>query len=289
MIETINIVGHDTWYLERPWCRGLGSPQGFGAVFNQKKNNNITYFIRDGIYNVDDCESKVKVALLTECRPFDIQGRYDFVLHNQHKFDHVVTYDDQLIKQLPDKSCPTPEGGTWVWPEKKQLIYPKSKLCSYIVSNKNTTAEQKMRVELLRLFYQNKKQYPHVDLFGRGHNPFPEDHDNDFDGKVEIAKDYAFSITMENWIQDNYFSEKIMDCFMMGTVPIYFGAREIGNYFNLNGIIIVNSIKDVLEVINNLSFEKYQKMMPSIVENYELAKKHIDTVSYSYNKFIRNS
>jgi len=286
-MEAINIVGYKTWYSEQPWCRGLGTPKKSKITFDQKKNNTLTYFIRDGIYKVDEYESQTKVALLTECRPFDIQDRYGYILRNQQKFDYVVTYDDQLIKELPLKTCPSPEGGTWVWPANRQKLYDKTKLCSYIVSTKQTTAEQKMRVKLLQLFYNFKDRFPNVDLFGRGHNPFPEDHDNDFDGKVHILKDYAFSIALENWVQDNYFSEKLIDCFMVGTVPIYMGARRIGEYFNTDGIILVESIDDVLSALSTLSFEKYNQMLPAIKENYERARHHIDTVSYSYNKYIR--
>jgi len=285
----INIVGYSTWYSERPWCRGLAPSRAFQVTFDQQENNDITYFIRDGIYQVDEIDSRVKVALLTECRPFDIQDRYGFVSRNEHKFDHIITYDDKLIAEFPDKTHPTPEGGTWVWPAEKQRLYNKTKLCSYMVSIKQTTQEQKMRVDLLKLFYKFKDQFSGVDLYGRGHNPFPEDHDNTFDGKVEILKDYAFSIALENWIQDNYFSEKIMDCFMVGTVPIYMGARKIGDYFNSDGIIIVNSIEEVLKEVDSLSFERYNKMMKAIRENFEIAKNHYDTVSYSYDTCIKGA
>ena len=102
-----------------------------------------------------------------------------------------------------------------------------------------------------------------------------------------ILKDYAFSITLENWIQDNYFSEKIMDCFMLGTVPIYMGAKKILDYFDSEGIIIVNSINEIIQEVDNLSFEKYESMLPAIRENFNRAKKHIDTVNYSYNKYLK--
>ena len=287
MTDTINIVGYETWYSERPWCRGLNPDHNFNITYDKLRDNNITYFIRDGIYKVDEVQSKIKVALLTECRPFDIQGRYNFVEDNSQKFDYVVSYDDQLIEKLPDKICPTPEGGTWVWPAHLQRVYKKKKLCSYVVSDKYTTKEQKLRVDLLKYFYQNRDHYKNLGLYGRGHNPFPENHDYEFDGKSMILKDYAFSITLENWVQDNYFSEKIMDCFMLGTVPIYMGARKILDYFDPAGIIVVNSIDEILKELDNLSFERYEKMMPAVKENFQRCKKHIDTVSYSYNRYIK--
>ena len=156
-----------------------------------------------------------------------------------------------------------------------------------MVSDKNTTVEQKFRVDLLKYFYQNKDKYNSIGLYGRGHNPFPENHDYEFDGKSMILKDYAFSITIENWIQDNYFSEKIMDCFMLGTVPIYMGARKIFKYFNPDGMILADSFEKIIDEINNLSFEKYEMMKPAIEENFTIAKKHIDTVGYSYNEYIK--
>jgi hypothetical protein len=287
MKDTINIVGYDTWYSEKPWCRGLNSGRNFDVVHNKINENKTTYFIRDGIYQVDDVESEVKIALLTECRPFDIQDRYGFVERNNEKFDYIVSYDDQLIAKFPGKICPTPEGGTWVWPSHLQGIYKKKKLCSYIASDKSTTKEQQFRVQLLKYFYSNKERYSDIGLYGRGHNPFPENHDYEFDGKSIILKDYAFSITLENWVQDNYFSEKIMDCFMLGTVPIYMGARKILDYFNPDGIVLVDSFEKIIDEVNNLSFDKYQKMLPAIKENFERAQDHIDTISYSYNRYIR--
>jgi len=284
---TINIVGYKAWYSESPWNRGLATNRPFKVTFDKLDENNITYFIRDGIYQVDNIESDIKVALLTECRPFDVQDRYGFVEKNNKKFDYIVTYDNELLSKFPNKGCPTPEGGTWVWPEYVQKIYPKNKLCSYVVSNKNHTREQKLRVQLLKYFYDNRNKYRDIGLYGRGHNPFPENHDFEFDGKRLILKDYAFSITLENWIQDNYFSEKIMDCFMLGTVPIYMGARDIGKYFNLDGVILVESVEDILNVLPTLSMKKYKHMLPAIKENFELAKNHYDTVNYSYNTYIK--
>ena len=286
-MTTINIVGYKTWYSERPWCRGLSTPSQFSVTFDQSENNVITYFIRDGIYEANNYESEIKIALLTECRPFDIQDRYGFIERNHNLFDRIVTYDDVLIELFPNKVCPSPEGGTWVWPQRLQRVYSKTKLCSYFVSDKCVTEEQKFRVALLKYFYDNRGKYQDLGLYGRGHNPFPENHDFEYDGKSLILKDYAFSIALENWIQDNYFSEKLMDCFMVGTVPIYMGARKVGEYFNLDGMILVESMDDVLKVLPTLSMEKYKQMLPAIQENFELAKNHYDTVGYSYNRYIK--
>tara|TARA_Y100000310_G_C20691265_1_gene822396 strand:+ start:2850 stop:3713 length:864 start_codon:yes stop_codon:yes gene_type:complete len=287
MKKKINIVGRSNWYDKMDcWCRGLEYPKDFDAVFNNKKNNEITYFITDGAFEVDEIESKIKVALPTECRPYDGNKIYDFIEKNYYKFDFIATYDDRLIKLFPEKTCPIPEGGTWIWPQNFHKIHKKTKLCSYISSLKSSTPEQKLRVKLINFLYQNKNEYD-IDLYGRGHNPYPEDHGVDYDGKASILKDYAFSITIENWQQDHYFSEKLMDCLMVGTIPIYKGARKIQNYFNPEGLIIAETTEDILEATKTLSFDMYEQKIEAVKENFKKSKKFIDSVSYHYNKYIK--
>ena len=40
---------------------------------------------------------------------------------------------------------------------------------------------------------------------------------------------------MENNIEPDYFTEKLIDCFLTGTVPIYLGPKQVENYFDPNG------------------------------------------------------
>jgi hypothetical protein len=61
-----------------------------------------------------------------------------------------------------------------------------------------------------------------MDLYGRGYNPV--------EYKLKCLKDYAFSLTIENTKKDYYFTEKLIDCFMTGTVPIYWGCPSIQKF-----------------------------------------------------------
>ena len=40
-----------------------------------------------------------------------------------------------------------------------------------------------------------------------------------------------------------YFTEKLLDCFLTRTVPVYWGCPDIYEYFDLDGIIHVNNPK----------------------------------------------
>ena len=41
-----------------------------------------------------------------------------------------------------------------------------------------------------------------------------------------------------------YFNEKIIDCFFSGTIPIYWGTKNISKYFDENGIIFFPNIDE---------------------------------------------
>jgi len=61
-------------------------------------------------------------------------------------------------------------------------------------------------------------------------------HDQRIKGTLENKKDglekYEFSIAIENCVERDYFSEKITDCFLTNTTPIYYGCPDIKRFFN---------------------------------------------------------
>ena len=50
----------------------------------------------------------------------------------------------------------------------------------------------------------------------------------------------------------------------MGTVPIYMGSPNIGKYFNIDGIIILDKTFDV----GSLTAELYQDKLEAIKDNF---------------------
>jgi hypothetical protein len=80
--------------------------------------------------------------------------------------------------------------------------------------------------------------------------------------------DYMFSVIIENDSYETYFTEKITDCFATGTIPIYWGAPDIGNYFNKEGIIELTKDFD----FSSLTSELYKSKLPAIIDNLERVK-----------------
>ena len=95
--------------------------------------------------------------------------------------------------------------------------------------------------------------------------------------------DSMFHIAIENISLQNMFTEKIIDCFQTKTIPIYYGAPNIGDYFDIDGILVVNSVNDIIRTCNMLTPKLYEHMLDSIETNYTLSmgwmnfNKNLDT------------
>ena len=269
----------DDWSQTHNWYRSKDTfqsnfPNNFIFDYWKRENNEVTIFVTKGIYSVNDVDSKIKIAIPSDLREFH-SPIYEFIENNIEKFDRVITYDERLIGLYPDKCFPSPAMKPWIWPKSEQQVYEKDKLCSFITSTKTMIPGHDFRVDILNSLNGTHK-YLGVDCFGQGHNPLPED-----GGKIFGLKDYAFSISMENNKTEYYFSEKLLDVILTGAVPIYWGCKSIGNYFNTEGMLLFDTKEELFEIISKLNMDLYKKMLPAIKENFNLCKKkYVDNFHY---------
>jgi hypothetical protein len=91
--------------------------------------------------------------------------------------------------------------------------------------------------------------------------------------------DCEFHIAIENTSIHNYFSEKLLDCFRSRTVPIYYGCRNIGDFFDIRGILVARNLSDIVTICNSLTKDSYKAMIPFIEENYRRSEKWMDVKS----------
>jgi hypothetical protein len=143
-------------------------------------------------------------------------------------------------------------------------IHGKSKLVSCIFSWKNWNPYHRMRFRV----YDRFKDDTRLDFYGTGCS-------KPIDFKIEALKNHMFSIVIENSIESDYFTEKILDCFLSGTIPIYVGSKTTSKYFDENGIIYFEGDEDLLTILDNLNTELYMSKMNSVKKNFEEAKKYI--------------
>lgn len=109
--------------------------------------------------------------------------------------------------------------------------------------------------------------------------------------KYKLFEDTMFHIAIENTQNINYVSEKIIDCFMSYTIPIYWGCPNIHEYFNTDGIIFFKSPEELNNILDNLTEQDYYKRIDAVLENYKIANEkyafYSDRVNEVLDKLIK--
>lgn len=223
--------------------------------------NDILFITDNSLYNSENIINNNKIAMLMEPRAIN-SSIYDWVGVNYGKFKNILTYDKLLLDKC-NNGLFYPHCGCWI-KEADQKIYNKTKILSIIASDKRQTEGHRLRHSSIDVLKSKNIQ---IDVYGRGYQPI--------DYKLDSLKDYAFSLVIENSRSDYYFTEKLIDSFITGTVPIYWGCPSIGDFFNLDGIIIFNNIEDLLHKLNSLSLEKYKSMLSAVKDNFDLVNKYL--------------
>ena len=234
-------------------------PKKVKYVRNQQSFPGISIFTDKRLHLVDQVQSPAKVAWLMEPKAYDPTA-YNNIISLEDSYNLILTHDIDLLKRNPEKYAYLP-ADTNIIEDVSIGIHEKSKLTSFIYSQKQFLEGHKMRYQIAE--FLKTKDFA-VDSFGHGCNPIEK--------KADALKDYCFSIAVENSSADNYFTDKILDCFVTGTVPVYWGCPNVFDYFNKDGILYFSSLSELDEIMKNLSYEKYEQMQPVILENFEKAK-----------------
>ena len=192
----------------------------------------------------------------------EFKKRYEEI---SQSYKYVFTHYKELY-DLADNFIYFPPHGYWI---ERPGLYSKSKLVSMISSNKNMGPGH-----VFRLGWVNRLMGK-VDIFGRGIRTMTR--------KEEALCDYMFSVTIENDQYETYWTEKILDCFATGTVPVYHGAPDLAEYFNMEGVIILTDDFDPAK----LSRELYESMKPAIEDNYQRALKINIIEDLIFEKYLK--
>ena len=96
---------------------------------------------------------------------------------------------------------------------------------------------------------------------------------------------------MENEQNTYYFTEKIIDCFISMTLPIYIGARKIGDFFNKDGIIELNveDLNHIDVILAHCTKEEYESRLEAIKDNYFRSLKYLNANNRLYEELFLTS
>jgi hypothetical protein len=90
------------------------------------------------------------------------------------------------------------------------------------------------------------------DLFGFGFQPLTD--------KWDGLASYRYSLAVENFSNQLYWSEKLSDCFLAWTMPIYYGCSRITEYFPAEALVQVDiksptCVEQVRDVVSSTTWE----------------------------------
>ena len=136
---------------------------------------------------------------------------------------------------------------------------------SCIASTKQDLPGHSKRFEFVQEIEQSNLA---IDVFGRGRaKPLPK-------GKLDGLLPYRYSIAIENTMHDDYFTEKVMDCWLAGTVPIYYGALNLEEYFPKDSFIRLNHLdyEDFAKRVKagEFSSEAFERRRAAVVQAREI-------------------
>lgn len=249
------------------------------------KNKSITIF-NDYIPQYQNELSDINIIILNE--PNELFGLHEFVKYKAYKnFNAVLSWNEELLGELSNYVL---------------FIHGETNLDMDYINTFNINPKRYFGVTFLSgilelieghklrqkiLLQENKINVPKnwwkiLDDFDleRGQRPGyfeikigPNGNPIEGDGKKQVWNTHKmFHVAVENSKHNNYFTDKVLDCFGTKTLPIYWGAPNIGEWYDERGIITFNDENELVEIINKLTPEDYYSRLPYIENNYELVK-----------------
>jgi len=196
--------------------------------------------------------------------PRAVQGRFYAAMPIlARRFHRVFTHHAPLVARVPNARL-IAHGGSWL----ARPVDPLASRCSrmsLIASAKASTEGQRLRHRLARWAAAERID---VDLLGRGYRRF--------DDRAEGFLPYRHSVVIENSRDPGYFTEKLVDCLLCGTVPIYWGDPEIGRVFDASGIITCGSEHEVREAMRSADVDDFDRRRTARERNAAIAARHAD-------------
>jgi hypothetical protein len=203
-------------------------------------------------------------SIYLQAEPRAIINYNNYLMNNWSKYKYILTFDDTLL-QLPNAKKYI-QGITWINAEDADSICIEHKKfqISSLTGAKNSAMGHNFRHAIL----QRATEFNIPSTFYRS-NFLPMSWNRP--DNIHLFREFQFSLVIENSRQNNYFTEKLCDCLYTKTIPIYYGAPNIIDYFDTSGWIIIESesVDELLAKISILDNTWYQRHIHSVLKNYE--------------------
>jgi hypothetical protein len=217
-------------------------------------------------------DSKIKIGWLMECREYKPEN-YAIAASAGllRSVDLLLTHDSETLYNFPGKARFVPYGGSWIRNIGIQRKHEAGDVCQ-IVSRKEFMPGHQLRHEIAQL--------DGIESYGSG----SDRGEITYRQREALLGAHRFAVVVENSRAMNYFTEKLLDCFAVGTVPIYWGAPNIGHFFNLGGIIPFDSAEELPAILRTLDYGWHKA---AIEDNLERMREYEVTEDWIYSHILK--
>jgi hypothetical protein len=249
-------------------------PQSYEIHFNRFGNNQgidgPVSFFSDALNKifVDINEPPYPICSMTE--------KAETVIANQSHYTSIITSNTSILNSCTN-SIKMSYGTTWL---NKSKNNHKDAIGTFTDSlgelkKENTlsmvcTSHTKHKPYEIRHTTWNNKQKIPAELKFYSSTRYPVQFNNLLPNDDKINLFYSmYSVAIENSSIPNYFTEKLIDCLITKTIPIYWGCPNIDEYFDTSYWI---NVKDIFTF--NYTEEYYYNNLHKINNNFEKAKEY---------------
>jgi len=244
---------------------------------NYDVNKNVEIWL-DTFERIDVSRAEKKIFIAIE--PNEVIKMNEDIKYFQKAFDYIFTYDEDLLKEL-NNSVLFEFGTKWVHLDDYKNL-KKEFSVSNVCGHKSITKFHKIRHKLW--LSQEKINIPRNFFLSKYGGPRLFEGNKILEDSKLPMFESMFHICIENIPKKYFFTEKLIDTLLCKTIPIYWGCTNIEEYFNTKGMIIVNSIEEIIDACNNITEEDYQNKIEYVEENYNKALKWADHPERIYKK-----
>lgn len=211
------------------------------------------------------------LKVIHHCEPPEVfPSVADHIIANQGFFDVIMTYDPRVLRECGDKAVFLTESAcSWLdrkssgsprpfihsFPDGPALLSPvvenyvgcdvsrKEFAVSFLTSSKNHFPGHILRQEI---YEKLPAQIGNLRTWKHKSPPRVDD-------KRTVIEPYQYHICPENSQYEGYYTEKLIDCFVAKTIPIYWGCADIDKHFNVEGVIVFEDTRDLLRKLQGLT------------------------------------
>ena len=225
---------------------GMNSAQLLEQYKKQTPNNSGVWNNLVGIDNIDNADIIIALGPI-QSNLIDPSKIIQF----RREPDFIESWNPlNGAKEIFDYSDGKPHVSTWwvelPWNYINDLAYTKTKRASIVASSK-WQHRTKYIQELCKLMPNSFDVYGNINVQNQNHLGYIHR-----TLKHHSILEYEYSIAIENSSQSNYFSEKIIDCMLLWTIPLYWGCPNISDYFPAGSYreIDIQDPKQIKEVLD---------------------------------------